>query len=108
MATATARAWTMPSTMAARSSSASAASSDPFNDHAPMTIRYHRRRLLKTGAAALGSALLPVSATVHAAASHRFAIGPRDFLLDGKPLQIRCGEMHFARVPREYWTHRLK
>ena len=74
-----------------------------------MTIRYHRRRLLKTGAAAaLGSALLPVSATVHVAASHRFAIGPRDFLLDGKPLQIRCGEMHFARVPREYWTHRLK
>ena len=29
-------------------------------------------------------------------------------MLDGKPLQIRCGEMHFARVPREYWIHRLK
>jgi beta-galactosidase len=38
----------------------------------------------------------------------RFAIGDSDFLLDGKPLQIRCGEMHFARVPREYWTHRLQ
>ena len=39
---------------------------------------------------------------------HTFAIGPNDFLLDGKPLVIRCGEMHFARVPREYWRHRLQ
>ena len=30
------------------------------------------------------------------------------FLLDGKPIQIRCGEMHFARVPRAYWRHRIK
>ena len=37
-----------------------------------------------------------------------FTIGPTDFLLDGKPFLIRCGEMHFARVPREYWEHRLK
>ena len=41
-------------------------------------------------------------------AKHSFAIGEKDFLLDGKPLQIRCGEIHFARVPREYWQHRLK
>ena len=33
---------------------------------------------------------------------------PTDFLLDGKPFQIRCGEMHFARVPRAYWQHRLQ
>ena len=31
-------------------------------------------------------------------ARHTFAIGGSDFLLDGKPLQIRCGEIHFARV----------
>ncbi len=43
-----------------------------------------------------------------AAAEHTFSIGKNDFLLDGKPLQIRCGELHFARVPREYWQHRLK
>ena len=41
-------------------------------------------------------------------ATHAFAIGEKDYLLDGKPLQIRCGEIHFARVPREYWTHRLQ
>ncbi|RYG55032.1 beta-galactosidase, partial [bacterium] len=40
--------------------------------------------------------------------SHRFAIGEKDFLIDGKPVVIRTGEMHFARVPREYWRHRLR
>ena len=41
-------------------------------------------------------------------ATPRFAIGDQDFLLDGQRLQIRCGEIHFARVPREYWGHRLR
>ena len=45
---------------------------------------------------------------VNAATAHRFAIGDTDFLLDGQRLQIRCGEIHFARVPREYWRHRLQ
>ena len=39
---------------------------------------------------------------------HTFAIGPNDFLLDGSRLQIRCGEIHAARVPKEYWRNRLK
>jgi beta-galactosidase len=37
-----------------------------------------------------------------------FTIGKEDFLLDGKRIQIRCGEIHAARVPREYWQHRLR
>ena len=74
-----------------------------------MTISFPRRRLLQGATfTPLAAALLPWTGTVHAAALHRFAIDEHDFLLDGKPLQIRCGEMHFARVPREYWTHRLK
>ncbi|MCU4164139.1 beta-galactosidase [Carboxylicivirga caseinilyticus] len=39
---------------------------------------------------------------------HTFEIGKDDFLIDGQPFQIRCGEMHFARVPKEYWRHRLQ
>lgn len=42
------------------------------------------------------------------AAKHTFAIGPNDFLLDGKPFLIRCGEIHAPRVPPEYWRHRLQ
>ena len=58
---------------------------------------------------ALGGTLLPFSGALQAKdAAARFAVGDNDFLLDGKPLQIRCGELHFARVPREYWGHRLK
>ncbi len=38
----------------------------------------------------------------------RFVIGDDAFLLDGEPFQIRCGEMHYTRVPREYWQHRLE
>lgn len=39
---------------------------------------------------------------------HTFEIGEKDFQLDGKRFQMRCGEIHFARVPREYWRHRLQ
>ena len=37
-----------------------------------------------------------------------FRIGRGQFLLDGKPFQIISGEMHYARIPREYWHVRLK
>ena len=59
----------------------------------------------------LGCLLLGVIPETQAqtpAARHTFAIGEQTFLLDGKPFQIRCGEIHFARVPREYWRHRLQ
>ena len=41
-------------------------------------------------------------------AVHSFALGDKDFLLDGKPFQIIAGEMHFARIPRQYWHQRLQ
>jgi beta-galactosidase len=39
---------------------------------------------------------------------HTFVIGTNAFLLDGKKFQIRCGEIHAARVPRAYWRNRLR
>jgi beta-galactosidase len=30
------------------------------------------------------------------------------FLLEGKPFRIISGEMHYPRIPREYWRDRLK
>ncbi|WP_158883665.1 beta-galactosidase [Rhodanobacter sp. L36] len=39
---------------------------------------------------------------------HRFQLASRDFLLDGHPFQIRSGEMHPARIPVEYWLHRIR
>jgi beta-galactosidase len=46
--------------------------------------------------------------TPPAAPKHTFAIGTNDFLLDGNKFQIRCGEVHAPRVPKEYWRHRLQ
>ena len=39
---------------------------------------------------------------------HQFGIDGDHFVLDGKPFQIISGEMHYARIPREYWRDRLK
>ena len=39
---------------------------------------------------------------------HTLSFNEKDFLLDGKPLQLISGEMHFARIPQEYWRDRLK
>ncbi len=43
-----------------------------------------------------------------AAMKHTFEIGEKDFLIDGKPVVLRCGEMHYCRIPRPYWRHRLQ
>ena len=39
---------------------------------------------------------------------HQIAIAGDHFVLDGKPLQIISGELHYERIPREYWRDRLK
>ncbi len=36
-----------------------------------------------------------------------FRLGEEDFLLNGKPYRIMAGEIHFQRIPREYWADRL-
>jgi beta-galactosidase len=74
-------------------------------------------RLLPTAALAL--ALFPAALTARSETApaptitaqpprHTFAIGETDFLLDAQKFQILCGEVHHARVPREYWRHRLQ
>src|SRR4249920_1280929 len=42
------------------------------------------------------------------AQKHSFTLSKTDFLLDGKPFQIISGEMHPARIPAEYWRHRIQ
>ena len=46
--------------------------------------------------------------TVCAAGPHEFEAEKGAFLLDGKPFLIRAGELHYARIPRAYWDHRIK
>jgi len=44
----------------------------------------------------------------HAQQQHSFALGKNAFLLDDKPFQMICGEMHYSRIPREAWRQRMK
>lgn len=40
--------------------------------------------------------------------THTFSQGEGTFLLDGKPFIVKAAELHYARIPREYWDHRIK
>ncbi|MES2477096.1 MAG: beta-galactosidase [Verrucomicrobiota bacterium] len=42
------------------------------------------------------------------ASAGTFEVKGRDYIVDGKPLLILSGEMHYPRIPREYWHDRLK
>jgi len=48
-----------------------------------------------------------VKASTRGSAS-QLVVRPDGFVLDGRPFQYRCGELHFSRIPRAYWPHRLR
>ncbi len=59
----------------------------------------------------LASALILLTVTVsfkEKKAKHTFKFSETEFLLDGEPFQIISGEMHPARIPAEYWRHRIQ
>ena len=37
-----------------------------------------------------------------------FTTGNKEFLLNGKPFVIRAAELHYPRIPKEYWEHRIQ
>src|SRR6185503_1634146 len=57
----------------------------------------------------LGLALIACVGTLSASqrAPHTFTLGGNEFLLDKAPFQIIACEIHPARVPAEYWAHRI-
>ena len=42
------------------------------------------------------------------AETHTFAVGDQTFLVDGKPFIIKAAEIHYTRIPAEYWEHRIQ
>jgi len=51
---------------------------------------------------------LPQPSATPITGQHTFVVKDGSFLLDGKPLQIICAEMHYPRIPQEYWRDRLR
>ncbi|HYN06731.1 MAG TPA: beta-galactosidase [Vicinamibacterales bacterium] len=53
--------------------------------------------------------LFCITAPPHAGSqSPRLSTSPGRFVLDGQPFQILSGEMHYPRIPREYWRDRFR
>jgi beta-galactosidase len=76
------------------------------------TLKLRRTRKARTYAivliafiAAAGASLLPAAQT-HSRRTVQIR-GPQ-FVVDGHPLQIISGEMHYPRIPRDYWRDRMK
>ena len=38
----------------------------------------------------------------------RFYAGDGEFILNGKTFIIKAAELHYPRIPREYWEHRIQ
>ncbi|MFD1818227.1 beta-galactosidase [Pseudarcicella hirudinis] len=51
---------------------------------------------------------LGLHSVIFAQRPHKFELSKDQFLLDGKPFQIISAEMHPARIPVQYWRHRIK
>ena len=37
-----------------------------------------------------------------------FTVGDKTFLLNGQPFVVKAAEIHYPRIPRPYWEHRIK
>jgi beta-galactosidase len=42
------------------------------------------------------------------AQGYTFEIKGEDFVYDGKPERIISGEIHYTRIPHQYWRHRMQ
>ena len=68
------------------------------------------KRILHLCALALAAlpGIAPAQSQPLKPAHHTFATEGDHFTLDDKPFKVLSGELHYARIPREYWHARLK
>ena len=52
--------------------------------------------------------MLAVPTTMKAQRTGTFTVGDKTFLLNGKPFVVKAAEVHYPRIPRPYWEHRIK
>lgn len=63
------------------------------------------KHFIATVALLVTAMLPPVSA---ARKGGTFTMGDKTFLLNGKPFVVKAAELHYPRIPRPYWEHRIK
>ena len=52
--------------------------------------------------------LMFASSAMAAPKNETFSVGDKTFLLNGKPFVVKAAEVHYPRIPRPYWEHRIK
>ena len=56
----------------------------------------------------LTALMLMAVTTAVAKTGGTFTIGNKTFLLNGQPFVVKAAEVHYPRIPRPYWDHRIK
>lgn len=64
------------------------------------------KKLMIPAAALLLALASPSVAQSHKAGS--FVAAENTFELNGKPFVVKAAELHYPRIPRPYWEHRIK
>ena len=68
-----------------------------------------KHSLLKlTLAVAMTFAFVSLSDSFAATKPGSFRVGDKTFLLNDKPFVVKAAEVHYPRIPREYWDQRIK
>ena len=52
--------------------------------------------------------ILTVGAAAREKSGGTFECGKGTFLLNGKPFVVKAAEVHYPRIPRPYWEHRIR
>ncbi len=66
------------------------------------------KKLLIGIAAAAALAVSPLPASAASRNGGSFTVGDKTFLLNGKPFVVKAAELHYPRIPKQYWEHRIK
>ncbi len=67
-----------------------------------MNLKFH------LAAAALALLLAAAPVVPASAKGGTFAAGDKTFVLNGEPFVVKAAELHYPRIPRPYWEHRIK
>lgn len=74
-------------------------------NYKPKTIKFTMKNRLFL---LLVASLLVTGSVFGKNQSETFEVGKNTFLLNGKPFVVKAAEMHYPRIPRPYWEHRIK
>lgn len=64
--------------------------------------------MMKKFVALLLAGLLAMPMAAQSKKGGTFEAGNKTFLLNGKPFVVKAAEVHYPRIPRPYWDHRIK